>query len=242
MAERRIVNGWIYERGADGRITPVGPAQSAPQMPSDPAFPYKGEGAALDNAGKRADIQNDRERIALERERVRLAQSAQARAGQAADRAAAIEERERNSKLANLRALQNQIGTVRDLYRKGPGATKGVAGVMDYLPTPGNKAFDSAGAGLSELGLSAFRVPGVGTQSDAELRAFMEANRPSASDYDEQIEQKLRNLENRLVEAYKPYGVQYRPPTRAPRRPAPSAPRKPASGGGEAKFLGWEGS
>lgn len=54
MAERRIVNGWIYERGADGRITPVGPAQSGPQMPSDPAYPYKGQAAATDINNTRA--------------------------------------------------------------------------------------------------------------------------------------------------------------------------------------------
>lgn len=38
MGERRIVKGWIYERGADGSINPVGPANSAPQMPAKPTF------------------------------------------------------------------------------------------------------------------------------------------------------------------------------------------------------------
>lgn len=42
MAERRVVNGWIYERGANGQITPVGPAQPQPQMPVDPTFATKG--------------------------------------------------------------------------------------------------------------------------------------------------------------------------------------------------------
>lgn len=196
------------------------------QMPANPEFPYKGPQAAAgvantqaNTARTMADIQNDRERVALERERLRVAQQAQARADEAARRAGEISERERNTRLGNLRAMENQIGRVRDLYKQGPGATKGLMGGMDYLPTPGNKQFDSAGASLSEIGLAAFRVPGVGSQSDAELRAFVEANRPMASDYDVQIEEKLRNLENRLTEAYKPYGVKY----------GGSAPRKAAA-------------
>lgn len=44
MGERRIVNGWIYEKGGDGRIMPIGPAQSAP--PVDPTFALKGPQAA----------------------------------------------------------------------------------------------------------------------------------------------------------------------------------------------------
>lgn len=193
--------------------------------PANPTFPLQAPKMSAEIGNTQAntqrtlaDIQNDRERIALERQRVQAAQQAQARAGEAAQRAAEIAEREKNTKLGNLRAMQNQIARVRDLYKTGPGSTKGVMGAMDYLPTPGNKQFDAAGASLGEIGLSAFRVPGVGSQSDAELRAFVEANRPSASDYDAQIEEKLRNLENRLGEAYKPYGVKYKPGA-APRKP-----------------------
>lgn len=115
------------------------------------------------------------------------------------------------NRLATLGALRNQIATVADMYRKGPGATKGLGGLYDYLPTPSNKAFDSAGAGLGELGLAAFRVPGVGAQSDAELRAFVDANRPSSSDYDASIEQKLSNLQNRLAASYQAMGKKYQP-------------------------------
>lgn len=201
-------------------------ARGIPIGMQDPTMPYKAQGAALDNQGKAANIQNDAARIALERQRLELAKQAAANAAAASARAGQISEREKNTRLGNLRALENQIGRVRELYNQGPGATKGVSSVMDYLPTPGNKQFDAAGASLGEIGLSAFRVPGVGSQSDAELRAFVEANRPSASDYDTQITEKLRNLENRLGEAYKAYGVQYKPGG------ARAAPRKPKSGGG----------
>lgn len=237
MAERRVVKGWIVERGDDGAIRPIAPAGgAAPQPPADPTFPYKGEGAALDNASKRADMQNDAQRIAIERQRLALAQQAAGNAASAAQRANQISERDRQARVTPLNALNNQIRRVWDLYQQGPGATKGIRGAMDYLPTPGNRAFDTAGAGLAEIGLNAFRTPGVGSQSDKELKAFVEANRPSASDYDEQIREKLSNLENRLGEAYKGYGVPYKPYRPGAPRSAQGAPRKQP----QARFLGWE--
>lgn len=36
MAERRVIKGWVYERGDDGQIRPVGPAGG--QMPAKPTF------------------------------------------------------------------------------------------------------------------------------------------------------------------------------------------------------------
>lgn len=224
--------GNIWETDAQNR--PIRLARQAPpqQPPADPAFQYKGQQAALDVEGKRADIQNDAARIQLERERLRIAQQAAGNAARAAQRADQVSERDRNARLGTLNALNNQLRTTWNLYSQGPGATKGLAGLADYLPTPGNKRFDSAGAGLAEIGLNAFRTPGVGSQSDKELKAFVEANRPSSGDYDEQIEQKLQNLENRLGEAYRAYGVQYKP--YRPKRTPP--PRKQPS----AKFLGWE--
>lgn len=237
MAERRVIKGWVYERGDDGQIRPVGPAGGgSAQPPADPTFQYKGEGAALDNASKRANIANDAQRIALERQRVALAQQAAGSAQSAAQRAAQIAERDRNAKIAPLNALNNQLHRTWDLYAKGPGATKGLSGLADYLPgalSEENGRFNTAGAGLAEIGLNAFRTPGVGSQSDKELKAFVEANRPSASDRDGQIEEKLGNLENRLREQYRAYGVPYQP-YRPGQRAAP--PRKQAT----ARFLGWE--
>lgn len=110
-------------------------------------------------------------------------------------------------KLANIRAAQASVDRVRQLYKKGPGATKGFSGILDLLPTGKNAQFDTAGAGLGEVGLAAFRVPGVGTQTDADLRAFVDANRPSASDYDQRIEEKLHNLQSRLNQTYAAYGL-----------------------------------
>lgn len=105
-----------------------------------------------------------------------------------------------NQRLANLRALQQNIARVRELYQqnlRGGAPNQLTALVPDFL-NPQLGQFDSAGAGLGETGLAAFRVPGVGAQSDAELRAFIDANRPQSTDSDLKIEEKLRNLETRL--------------------------------------------
>lgn len=110
-------------------------------------------------------------------------------------------------KLANIRAAQSQVDRLRALYKKGPGRTKGFSSILDYIPTDDNSRFDTAGAGLGEVGLAAFRVPGVGSQSDTELRAFIDANRPSSWDRDAEIEEKLNNLQNRLNETYAAYGM-----------------------------------
>lgn len=110
-------------------------------------------------------------------------------------------------KLANIRAAQGQVDRVRRLFEQGPAKTKGLSGILDLLPGGVNSRMKTAGAGLGEVGLAAFRVPGVGGQSDAELRAFIDANRPSPTDLDVTVEEKLNNLQNRLNEVYSSYNV-----------------------------------
>lgn len=115
-------------------------------------------------------------------------------------------------KMANLRALERQIEEVRGLYNrdlKGGGLLESLG---EYLPFAENRAFDSAGKALAETGFGAFRVPGVGSQSDAEGARFVEAYAPSASDQDSVIEQKITNLENRLRDTYREMGIEPRQP------------------------------
>lgn len=102
-------------------------------------------------------------------------------------------------KRASLEALTKQLNEVEGQFQtKFTG--QGDRGLLEYLPTPQNRQFDAAAAGLSEQALGAFRVPGIGSQSDAELRAFIEANRPSAMEYDEVNQQRLNNIRTRLDE------------------------------------------
>lgn len=105
-------------------------------------------------------------------------------------------------KLAALLALEKQIARVSQLYKDGPGRTKGVAGIQDYLPTAANERFDSAAAGLAEAATAVFRIAGSGDQNAAELAQKIAAQLPQASDNDARIEEKLRNIQTR-VDAYK---------------------------------------
>lgn len=63
MAERRIINGYIVERGDDGKIRTIGPANTAPQMPADPGFQYEGPKAATDLRG--AGLSNEEKAATL---------------------------------------------------------------------------------------------------------------------------------------------------------------------------------
>lgn len=111
-------------------------------------------------------------------------------------------------RLSNLRALERQIAEVRRLYAAGPGATSGLTGLRDFLPSDANREFDTAAAALADIGNAAFKVPGAGVQTDADAARFVAANQPSAADRDVQIEQKLNALERRLGEAYRAMSVE----------------------------------
>lgn len=220
----------------------AGPWEKYRSGQPQPVIPVQADPLAVRREDRTAG--NDAQRIALERQRLELARqtaaatnqrsvASQGMAAQAAQRANQIGAREQADKLAPMNAMANQIARVRELYGKGPGATRSwtPGALADYLPTDANKAFDTAGRGLGSLGMAAFRVPGVGSQSNDELKDFIETNRPSASDNDVTIQEKIRNLENRLTESYRARGVQYRPKSNTR-----TAPRKPPA----AKFLGFE--
>jgi len=182
----------------DAQGNPVSFAGNANQgggvqiRPADPTMQYDLQKAQADAAKASADAA-----IAGQMNQVQLAKAqadlAKAQAEKGGDQKA-------DQRLANLRALKENIARVRQLYAenlKGGLPNQFTALVPDFI-NPRLGQFDSAGAGLGETGLAAFRVPGVGAQSDTELRAFIDANRPESTDSDLKIEEKLRNLETRL--------------------------------------------
>lgn len=101
-------------------------------------------------------------------------------------------------KLGAYDAVIKQIDRLYELYNQGIGKTSGVAGVLDYLPTDANAAFNTAGAALGDQGNAAFKVPGMGAQSDADAARFVAANQPQASDRDVAALEKLRALRQRI--------------------------------------------
>lgn len=113
------------------------------------------------------------------------------------------------AKAANLESLTKQINRVQSLFNSSQdkNTIPLLGSLTEYLPTQANAQFDSAGAGLAEQGLAAFRVPGVGSQSDTELRQFIEANKPSSWSMDSANKERLRTLRNRVDETRKSLGL-----------------------------------
>lgn len=176
-------------RVVGGQVVPIQTAAPSPVIA--PPDPYKQ--AAEQRAQQ--DQGFDAQRIQMEQERLRLAQQKAAEEdGPSAD------DQRTAAKLANLDALVGQINRVQSLYNQNlrDEAIPILSSLAEFLPTPENRQFDAAAAGMAEQGLAAFRVPGVGAQSDTELRQFVAANKPAASDYDASIEEKLMQLRNRV--------------------------------------------
>ena len=126
--------------------------------------------------------------------------------GKPAKPTAAMQAAQSPQRKAALDALSRQIQMVRGLYNKnfkgvGPGS------LLEYLPTQSTKEFNSAAAGLSDQAQNAFRTPGIGSQSDRELAAFIAANQPSSSDFDSANEQKIKNIEGRLIPQRRALGL-----------------------------------
>ncbi len=114
-----------------------------------------------------------------------------------------------DAKLANMESVTAQVNRVQELYDKNLRGQKlsSLFGLTEYLPTPTNQQFDSAAAGLADQGMAAFKVPGMGPQSDQDAARFAKANQPSASDYDASIEEKLRQMRARIDANRKAMGL-----------------------------------
>lgn len=103
------------------------------------------------------------------------------------------------ARVATLESVVPQINRVQELYDSGV-RDESLWNAFGLLDSVGPEAgrFDAAGSGLADQGLAAFRVPGVGSQSDLEAKQFAEANKPQAGNWDAAIEEKLRNLRGRV--------------------------------------------
>lgn len=113
-----------------------------------------------------------------------------------------------NSKAGALDSVVGQINRVQELYDSGirDETLTNAFGLLDnFGPSAGQ--FNSAGAGLGDQGMAAFKVPGMGPQSDADAARFVQANQPTAGDWDKAIEEKLRTLRARVDANRKAMGL-----------------------------------
>ena len=211
MAERRIINGYIVERGDDGQLRTIGPANGpAPQMPADPTFQYEGPQASatltktqLDNKVTEATLPYALRKAAAD---AAAAEAAAAKAGQAGPESET--QLKAGATAGDLRTMMQTINELQTLYNQNLAGQGPLQSIGEYFPSNANDRINTLSAGLGQLGMSAFRVPGSGEQSDRELANFIDANQPSTWNRDSGFIGKLDNLrrraENRLQELGQP--------------------------------------
>lgn len=91
-------------------------------------------------------------------------------------------------------ALGSQIDRLEQLYKAGPGSTSGPAGVMDFLPTPANKTFNSYSDQFRAPVKAALGMTGGENNTAAEGKQNLGGYLPQAGDYDATIEEKINSL------------------------------------------------
>lgn len=197
MGERFEHQGMIYEDLGDGNVRVIGPANSAqpqPMVVGTPRAPDRDIRTVGDTV------------ISIDPASGGVTPLYSAPEGR--DSKAETEgNAQQQTRRANLDALIGQINEVQRLFNEGPGRTSGVGAITDYLPSGTNRAFDAAGAGLVEQALGAFRVPGIGPQSDADAARLERAYGIEASNFDAVNQQRLDQLRARVDETRASMGL-----------------------------------
>lgn len=159
MAERRIVNGWIYEKGGDGSIRPIGPAQQ--QAPADPTFGYKGPQAQASLGQTQASTASTQ--VNAQKTRQEIDQSAALFNAQKL-------EAEAKARLAELQAQQAQA----EVDSKDPlnpqVLSSAAADAMSKLQTIDRIKKNVGSAWLPAIGFGAPTASGIGGTNAANVR------------------------------------------------------------------------
>lgn len=105
--------------------------------------------------------------------------------------------KERADAIAGYNSANQLDGIIKELetqYRAGPGATTGVAGIQDFLPTAANKKFDSAANAARGVVGQALGFTGGQLNSVQEAQMAVGPYLPQADNYDEDILGKIQRL------------------------------------------------
>lgn len=213
LARDEAGNVWQVD-AAGNPVALVQPAGGGPQPMTigapDPAAAFEAPKADVDLQRARIDAQRAAatapyEGAKAKAETTNLQLEAQKRQQELAN--PSKDEQARKQQISSLNQLIRQINETESLYRKGAGATTGIAGVKDYLPYNVNRQLDTAGKQLGQIGLGAFRQPGGGEITDSDARLFNEANVPSAGSPDAVTEQQLKGIKMRAEEQAKALGM-----------------------------------
>lgn len=92
------------------------------------------------------------------------------------------------------RQLDTLIADIEGRFKKGPGATSGPMGALDWLPTPGNRQFDAAGNAVRGAAITALGFTSGQTNTPREVEQNIGPYIPQAGDYDAVIADKIARL------------------------------------------------
>ena len=91
--------------------------------------------------------------------------------------------------------LQGVIDHLNQLYTAGPGSTKGIAGIQDYLPSAANKNFDTAANAARGIVGQTLNFTGGQLNTPREAEQAIGPFLPQSSDFDSTIVQKIQSLQ-----------------------------------------------
>lgn len=230
MAERRIVKGWIVERGADGRLVPIAPAGGNGGPPPNPTYPLQAPKMQEDIRNTQANtarayesMKNDSQRVQLDAMKVRGQDAATAleaaKAGLIPDGrggfmrdpryrppAPTLTPATRETALTNL-ASTMEIGPIlkklEGTYNRGPGATSGIMGLRDFLPLPENQAFNKASDRLRGFIKRTQGLTGGENNTAPEMKMNIGAYIPASSDYDQTTIDNFAAIRGERAKAFK---------------------------------------
>jgi hypothetical protein len=173
------------------------PSMTVPVGPRNPRLPYQVQGDVLTNAQTAAQtgrtyVQAQGDRIdngikgATAPDVVQKA-GADALVAQQATRFNGLSVPQYTDALAQLNAanfIAKQYADLNKKFRAGPGATSGLGGLLDFLPTPTNQDFDTTANRLRAWAKQGTGTTGGENNSVAEMKMNLGAYIPSSWDFD----------------------------------------------------------
>jgi len=100
--------------------------------------------------------------------------------------------------LGDMNTAVDAINLLTKQFNKNLAGQGLIQSTLEYFPTQEKGAINSTAAGLADVGLALFKIPGMGSQSDADATRFVSANQPSTSDFDLTFLGKVYNLRRRI--------------------------------------------
>ena len=126
------------------------------------------------------------------------------------------ERKEEQALLANITAARNSINFLMRNFNSELSGKGIIKSSLEYFPSAKKNAINSRSEGLSGIALSLFKVPGTGTETDADAKRFVRGNQPSTFDEDYNFLNKIFNLRGRIDARVEQMGlppIQWEEPT-----------------------------